>query len=138
MYKNNPQALLFRDPRFKEYEARTFEYLKVWNTSKVIDIACGYGRFAYIFHPDNYTGFDFSEEMIKFASEKRPGYVFLKMDARKENELPLNNDLVFEVNSLHSLGMTPEQFYEKFEKYAIKAVACLEADRFTIFQKYGN
>lgn len=99
------------------------------------DICCGYGQFASLFRPDKYVGIDFSEEMVKLAEQKNPGYDFALGDIRT---MPFSSvrDIIFEVNSLHSLKWTPEQFFERFKPFAKVAVACLEADQFIIYQVY--
>lgn len=135
-YKNDRRNMLFRDPRFQEYESRTRSALLQWEDEAVLDVCCGFGRFAKIFKKDKYLGFDFSQEMIKIAEAENPEHQFFQSDVREQAKLTRNYDVVFEVNSLHCLGLSPEEFYEKYKEYAKKCVACLEADRFTVFQIY--
>lgn len=133
----NEKDMLFIDGRREEFWARVRNQLGPWKGLNVLDIACGYGQFSNLFLPDKYTGMDFSEEMLKLAKQKNPDKTFKQADIR-ELELDKKYDVIFEVNSLRSLGMTPEQFNEKFNKNANKVVACLEADVFTIYQNYGR
>ncbi len=135
-FKGNRKEMLFRDPRFQEYESRTRSLLLSWNDRAVLDVCCGFGRFAQIFNKDKYLGFDFSQEMIKIAEAENPEHQFFQSDVREQATLKKSYDIVFEVNSLHCLGLTPEEFFEKYKQYAKQSVACLEADRFTIFQIY--
>ena len=130
--------MLFRDPRFQEYESRTRATLLTWSDYTVLDACCGYGRFANVFQKDKYLGFDFSQEMIKIAEAENPEYQFFQSDVRQQEKLKDKYEIVFEVNSLHCMGLSPEQFFEKYKEYAKKIVACLEADRFTIFQIYQS
>lgn len=132
----NEKDMLFLDSRREEFWARVRKQLDQWKLLEVVDVCCGYGQFSNIFLPNNYTGFDFSEEMLKLAKQKNPDKRFTQGDI-KELVLDKNYDVVFEVNSLHSLGMTPEQFFEKFKNNG-KVVACLEADLFTIYHQYGK
>lgn len=133
----NRKDMIFIDGRREEFWARVRNQVLDWMNYTVLDVCCGYGQFANCCHPERYTGIDFSEEMIKLAEKDN-------VDKRKFILADIKNfkteqkfDVVFEVNSLHSLGWTPEQFYEHFKGNASKMVACLEADRFTIFQIYG-
>lgn len=137
-YKNDRRNMLFRDPRFNEYESRTRALLMTWEDSMVLDVCCGYGRFAKIFKKEQYLGFDFSQEMIKIAEAENPEYQFFQSDIREQTKLAKQYDVVFEVNSLHCMGLSPEAFFEKYKGYAKKSVACLEADLFTVFEIYGN
>lgn len=123
--------MIFRDPRREEFWRRVRQQLSIWKDVPALDVCCGYGQFADIF--EHYTGWDISEEMLKLADHKHPNKTF-----QSENILDLESvsfsGLVFEVNSLHSLGLTPQEFASKFPK--AKIVACLECDKFTIFQNY--
>ena len=84
----------------------------------------------------DYHGVDFSGEMIKLARKKNPDKLFEIEDIKEfDGE---KYDLIFEVNSLHTLGMSPEDSFNKFRKHARKAIACLECDKFTIFNIYDG
>lgn len=127
--------MLFLDSRRDEYWQRVRQQLNLWKDLTALDLACGYGQFAYLFKPENYLGVDFSTEMLTMAMQENPPYDFVSCNLA--NFEPLDKfDVIFEVNSLHSLGWTPEQFFEKFSPYAKVAVACLEADQFIIKQLY--
>jgi SAM-dependent methyltransferase len=44
---------------------------------KVLDAGCGYGRLAPLFKKNQYTGVDFSPEMIEIAKRDNPEYEFM-------------------------------------------------------------
>lgn len=136
----NEDDMIFIDGRRSAYWERVRRQLNVWRTHHVLDVACGFGKFAAEFEPPYYRGVDFSEEMLKLARGKFPHHLFLRRSARevlheleKGGERP---DVIFEVNSLRSLGMTAEEFINKFKPYVQVAVACLEADEFRICNVY--
>jgi len=139
---DSDQDLLFRDHRYDEFTRRVEAVLGALRESTqaqtVLDVACGFGRFAHCFDPDSYLGVDFSVEMLKLAEERSKGteYRFMLWDAR--NEPDLQYDIIFEVNSLLSLGLTAEEFITKYKPYAKKAVAVLEADFTYISQLYPD
>ena len=123
--------MLFKDPRREEFWRRVRAQLSLWKDMPALDVCCGYGQFADMF--EDYFGIDISDEMLTIASQRNPDKQFLLKDilgVPKED----HSGLVFEVNSLHSLGLSPQEFANKFSK--AKIVACLEADVFTIFQNY--
>lgn len=126
--------MLFKDPRREEFWRRVRNQLELWKDKNVLDVCCGYGQFSQIFNPLDYTGLDVSIEMLKLAKSKDPHRQFLHYNILTDT-WGQTHDVVFEVNSLHSLGLTPQEFYEKFKNNA-KIIACLEADIFTIFQNY--
>lgn len=121
--------MLFVDGRRDEYWRRVREQLMQWKDLRVLDVCCGFGQFADMFQ--NYIGVDFSEEMLKLARERNPGKEFILADAKQKVEG--NYDVIFEVNSIHSMGLSPEEF---FKIHKAKYVVCLEADQFTIKQNY--
>lgn len=127
--------MIFEDPRFDEFTRRVEQVLYALRGHTALDIACGYGRFAHCFVPQDYTGVDFSENMVEL-SKQFPGYKFICEDVKKWNGGNRKWDVVFEVNSLKSLDMTPTEFFDKYSKYASKFIACLEADEFIIKQLY--
>ncbi len=132
----NDDDMIFLDPRRGQFWERVHAELRKWHGDfQVLDVACGFGRFAKEFDPARYQGFDFSEEMLKLARERNPFHTFHQTDVRGDRKFP-RVDVVFEVNSLRSLGLTAEEFIAKFRPYAKIAVACLEADRFTIENLY--
>lgn len=90
--------------------------LKQFSHMTVVDVACGYGQYCTSFKPENYYGFDFSDEMIKLAREKYPLYQFGVQDA---NTFEFQKtDIVLCVNSLGNMKMSIPQFIEKYEKKA--------------------
>lgn len=123
--------MIFEDGRFDKYTEKVKEILSGWKHRTVLDIACGYGRYSECFNPHLYKGWDFSQEMVDLAKMTYPDYKFEKMDIRK-TKLTGKYDVIFEVNSLKSLDLTKEAFFEKYAPYATHAIACLEADYFEI------
>lgn len=125
------EGMIFEDHNRQEYWSRNRKALSLWKDRAVLDVCCGYGQFSDIF--TRYIGIDFSPEMISLAKKKFPAKHFL---VSKASEFKEKCDVIFECNSLHSLGMTPEQFYEQFKDQAKEAIVCLERDAFTIFNIY--
>lgn len=123
--------MIFQDRRFDAYTLKVKEILFAWKGYRVLDVACGYGRYSDCFIPQDYTGIDFCEEMLKLAAEKYPTYNFELHDIH-EAQIQEKYDIVFEVNSLKSLDMSKAEFFEKYSKNATYAIACLEADEFDI------
>lgn len=132
----DPKDMLFMDGRREEYWRRVRAQLELWADLKVLDVACGYGQFAKIFRPEKYQGVDFSEEMIKLFKIGELSYYQATVVDAKEYEPTDKYEVIFEVNSLRSLNMKPEHFFEKFKGHATKIVACLEADSFIIYNLY--
>jgi SAM-dependent methyltransferase len=127
--KNDEIGMIMRDSRIYEYTKRVNEILSSWKDKKVLDLCCGYGRYSE--HFSKYLGVDFSKEMIALAKSKYDKeFVVADIKEYRTGEL---YDVIFEVNSLHSLGMTEEDFFNKFKA---PIVACLEMDKFTIKQGY--
>lgn len=70
MYQdNNKDLVLARNA--KEVE-KLYPYLNINNQSKVLDVACGIGRWADVLPAEisEYCGIDFSEELIKIAIQR--------------------------------------------------------------------
>ena len=135
----NIDDMIFIDGRRDAFWQRVRRQLNVWKSMHVLDVACGFGKFAEEFEPPYYQGIDFSAEMLKIARQKFPHHKFSLKSAREEPPEPADRklyDVIFEVNSLKSLGMTAEEFITKFKPYARVAIACCEADRFSIEQIY--
>lgn len=129
--------VLFLDKRRDEFWRRTWKIIRSWsdNEYEVLDVCCGWGQFSPIFEQKKYQGIDFSENMLARAKQKYPKNNFTLANA-KEFKLPRPVDVVFEVNSLHSLGVKPQEFFEMYKSMAKVAVACLEADSFIIYNLY--
>jgi len=131
---SDEMSMIMLDSRLPEYTKRVNDVLSGWKDKKVMDVCCGYGRYSE--HFKNYIGLDFSKEMIALAKKKYPDKDFFVKDGKDHRPGELY-DVVFEVNSLHSMGITEEDFY-KLYKGCASVVACLEMDKFTIFQNYGG
>lgn len=58
-------------------------------TGPVLDIACGYGRFAKYFDTSSYIGVDLSKSFIEIAEENNPGYKFVQS---RIEDLPFEDD----------------------------------------------
>lgn len=131
----NLKDMIFIDPRREDFWERVWGQLSLWEDQDVLDVCCGFGKFSHRFQM--YTGLDVSEEMIGLARENYPAKDFHLFDVLNDKYAGMA-DVVFEVNSLHSLGLTPQEFYDKFKDNARSVVACLECDQFTIFNKYDG
>lgn len=59
---------------------------KIPKTAKVLDVGCGYGRLSPLFK--NYTGVDFSPDLLEEARIMFPGKTFIEADLR---ELPFKD-----------------------------------------------
>ena len=116
------------DHRAIDHEKTVASFLKMYSDKKVLDVGCGYGRFAKYF--DHYVGLDFSEEMLLLAQKNNPGKRYcLGVDIEEQF------DVIFCVIALSSLGMTAEEFNEKWKKRASLAVMVFEIEQFYIFPK---
>lgn len=127
--------MIFMDGRREEFWSRVFKQLELWKDLDVLDVACGFGKFSGPF--SKYLGMDFSTEMLKKAAELHPAKDFVLADF-KQTALNKTWDVIFEVNSLKSLGLKQEEFMEIATPHTRKFVACLEADSFTIKNVYAN
>jgi SAM-dependent methyltransferase len=84
----------------------------------IVDIGCGTGRWADLLGIEDYTGIDFSEELIKNASEKHPDKKFIATDIL--NYKPeIKHDVAFTFASL--LHVKPDEFKKNVE--ALKGIA---------------
>lgn len=133
-HRDDLRTALFADARYEQNDEMTRRVLEPFKDCTVVDVCCGYGRFAPCFHPDNYFGFDFCEEMIRLAHEKFEEYHFELQDARTF-DIP-KADIVFSAISLRVLNMSAKEFYEKYKNKANVAVICTSADDITIFPIY--
>lgn len=129
----SPQDLVLADVYLEEYEANTRKILKLF-PGKVLDVGCGFGRLANAFDPKDYTGLDFSDEMIKLAKKKNPNHFFNVWSIHDDfiTDDKTKYDVIFEAISLSSFEMTPEQFRDRFKGLA-KVIICFETHEFTIF-----
>lgn len=80
MYQDNNEELV-RKRNAKEVE-KLYPYLGICKTSRILDVACGIGRWADALPEDveEYCGVDFSHELIKIAIErnKKKKFYFLE------------------------------------------------------------
>jgi len=130
--KHNLKDLIFLNDHREEYWRRVDELLSLYKDKKVLDVCCGYGRFSNF---KDYTGIDFSSEMLKLAKEQNPDKNFILHNGK--DGYKGQYDIVFEVNSLHSLGITPEEFYDLYKDQA-DYVMCLERNIFYIYNNYES
>lgn len=72
MYQDNNPALV--SERNKAEVSKLLPFLKISPNSKILDLACGIGRWSDAIHTDvdEYCGIDFSEELIKIARKRHP------------------------------------------------------------------
>lgn len=144
-YKGNPVLCLFNDPRFKEFEQQVDSFLrdKIKLGDKVLDVACGYARFANTVHLAGgiWRGIDFSEEMRK-QSPPSIQHRFYVGDAKMphiDGKISrMQFDLIYCVNSLHVLQMNPKQYCDLYYPFCKPGgiIASLECDVFTLFPIY--
>lgn len=123
----SPQDLVLASTYLEEFESHTRKILSLFS-GKVLDIGCGYGRLSDTFQ--DYTGIDFSDEMVKLANKKYPNKN-IKIGSVHQ-PIEGHYDLIFEAMCLSSFEMTPEQFKDKFKNNA-KIIICFEPREFTIF-----
>lgn len=121
----SPQELVYASVDFHRFDTETRKILSLFKDKKVLDVGCGYGRMSDMFK--DYLGVDFSEEMINLARQKYPNKRFEVAETSTETF-----DVIFEVMCLSSLGLTPQEF---FERYPAPIVICFEPKEFTIFYK---
>jgi hypothetical protein len=91
-------------------------------------VAAGHGQFCDLFEPGKYTGIDFCPAMIELARQRHPGYEFhcVKFEERTEADDWREFDIVFQVNALRSMGMTPDRFRDLAMPFAKMGVLCFE------------
>lgn len=105
---------------FVKHETMVREFLALWANKRVLDVGCGWGRFATCFSPEQYVGIDFSKKMIDEAKKRYPEYTFKVADKQELNGNGF--DVVFEVISLSSLGMTEKTFADQFRDAPLVAM----------------
>lgn len=123
----NEKDMIFCDPRREKFWDAVRSQIGQWKDLDSLEVCCGYGQFTMK------EGGDFCPEMLTLARNKYPELTFFELNTKVGNTREYQ--LIYEVNSLHSLGWTPEQFHEKYKGKA-QIIACLEADKFTIFYDY--
>jgi trans-aconitate methyltransferase len=84
---------------------KAFSYFKNKKDLNILEIGCGNGRDAkdILKYSKNYTGIDFSKEMIKLSKEYLPNTNFIIADIEKFT-IPQNLDLIFAFASLLHLN----------------------------------
>ncbi len=126
-YGKDLQGVVLTAHYFNEFDKRTRALLSLFTDKKVLDMGCGYGRLSDMF--TQYTGFDFSEEMVNLAHKENPRKNIQVGDFDSITE---QYDVIFEAMCLSSFEMTPKQFFEKVKGNA-KIVICCEPNEFNIF-----
>lgn len=128
---DNLQDAVYVHQDFEQFDHRTRMMLALFQDKRVLDIGCGWGRLSEQFKGKDYSGVDFSEEMIAKAKELYPDKFFQEWDMA-ENKMNEKFDVVFECMCLSSFEMTSEQFKEKF-KHLADIIVTIEPDQFTIY-----
>lgn len=105
------------------HEKRVTDLFASWKDKSVLDIGCGFGRFAKYFN--NYTGVDFCEEFIKKAQTENPGKDFMLRDVRKW-EPKRKYDVIMAITCKSSLEMDSEEFFKKYQPFANEYIAFIE------------
>lgn len=126
--RHNLKDLIFNDDYREQFWANVDALLRLYSECSVADIGCGYGRFAK--HFGDYLGVDFSHEMLELAKKENPKKNFIS--GKCLDPLPKRVDVVFEVNCLHSFGVSREEFISYYKQFARKAVVCVELNGVTI------
>lgn len=101
---------------------RIIKEVKELKPKTLIDLGCGTGRFADLLPVDDYTGLDFSEQLIKEAEEKHPDKKFIVADIL--NYVPKEKfDVAFTFASLlHVPPKKLDDYVKALKKIAKKAV----------------
>lgn len=96
------KARIWYSSRIDEHTEWVKSFLKPYKDMTVLDVGCGYGRFAPFFSPKKYKGYDFSGEMIRLARKEYPKYDFFVADA--DEYVPEEKfDLIFAVMLTNTL-----------------------------------
>lgn len=110
----NLRDMVWQTGVFVQHQKQVESILSLFKDRKVLDVACGWGRFTHLFDPANYTGIDYSEEILKIAKSKHPNHTFKCMGFDEIEDL--DYDVVFEVISLGPLRIQEKDFIAKFPK----------------------
>ncbi len=103
--------------RFWEEMKFLFDYAK--KGEDILDLGCGNGRFCEYLKQTNYTGVDFSENMIKEARKRYPKNNFLVGDALS---LPFKDSSFDKVYSIAVIHQIPSKEYREKAVLEIKRV----------------
>lgn len=141
--EGDPMSLVYvssgfaRNQELSELLIRQF----VKKGDRVLDVGCGYGRFFPAFRNvgADYTGIDFSEEMIKLAKETYPDGNFLCMDI-KTAAFDHEYDIVFECICASSFGDLAEVMGQKLSNLTVMGgkTIIIEPDIISVLSKGGN
>ena len=123
-------GMTWEDTRREQFWAEAAAALCGFRDRDVIDVGCGWGRFAPLFRPSRYMGVDFSREMVQLARTKNPGYLFVCLnlsDKEFRRLFPRNESdtasargaVVFQVNSLRPMKLTADQFRSLFPRNTV-------------------
>lgn len=134
-FQDRPLKMVMDDVRTEDHQEIIKKLFVPFQSAKVLDVACGHGRFSEMFTFD-YVGIDHSEEMINLAKKWHPNRSFVFTDGR-ERPFGDDYDLIFQVISLSSLGMTHEQFKDLYFPMLRKGgvLMSLEFEEFRIYPK---
>jgi SAM-dependent methyltransferase len=126
---------VYNHSKVLEHDSIVRKVIQSYKNDSVLEIACGYGRFANEFQ--DYLGIDFSDVMIQRAQENHPGKQFRVENARTFKP-EKQYDVIFQVISRTSLKQSPEEFYEQWKPYARKFIIYFELEMFVAFPIYAN
>lgn len=125
MYQdNNPELVQSRNR--KEVE-KLYPLLRLDKMSRVLDIACGIGRWADAIDTeiDEYCGVDFGKELIAIANERnlRPNFSFIEGSVNEIEQVLKNNHKQEKYNKIIMIGILMyindkdlEAFFEQVER----------------------
>lgn len=139
--KGDFEGMLFEDCCRGEFWKHARSILLPWCQSSVVDVACGHGQFASLFPPDRYIGIDFCGAMVELARERHPQHrfelstfgAFAAWASGSDNPA----DVVFQVNSLRSMGMKVDEFRALGEALSRRAVISIEKDEARIWTRWN-
>ncbi len=94
-----------------------FDYAK--KGEKILDLGCGNGRFSWYLKNAEYTGADFSSQMIKEAVNRFPHHNFINCNALS---LPFSQNHFDKVYSIAMLHQIPSHNYRRQALREIKRV----------------
>lgn len=109
----NETASSFASSRDKMWSELKFLFDDVKENEKVLDVGCGNGRFSKYLKDANYTGIDFSVNLISEAKKRFPDERFVIGDVLS---LPFKEKSFDKVYSIAVLHQVPK------EKYRLKAL----------------